>query len=157
MSHRTKSSSTSSSRYCPAKSSRTAAVKTSRPITVQYRKPRPYPCLFSSNISALFAVRNGNSLFFKATRLFEAWIIFIFLRVLLFVELMFAPCKHVYFNSDNKAWWFCLCCGEQLWWRMFGEEERPSSEVVFRGKRCFQRNAGSERTHKEALNLLTRP
>lgn len=160
------SSSTSSSRYCPAKSSSTAAVnQTRRPITVQHRKPRPFPMhAYFPQISLLclllFSRTETLSLFFfKVTHLFEAWIIFIFLpRVLLFVVLMFAPCKHVNFNSDNKTWWFCLCCGSSFDGGCLGKRRDHLWCRVFHGNTLLSKERWrSDRTHKDTLNLLMRP
>lgn len=128
---------------------------------VQKAPPLSNACLFSSNISALFAVvlRNGKTLFFFFKGDSFIWIIFIFLpRVLLFVVLMFAPCKHAHFNSDNKAWWFCLCCRSSFDGGCLGKRRDHLWSRVFRGNTLLSKERWrSDRTHKETLNLLTRP
>ncbi len=138
--------------------------QTTNHSAAQKAPPLSNACLFSSNISALFAavLQNGNSLsffFFKATHLFEAWIIFIFLPcVLLFVVLMFAPCKHVNFNSDNKTWWFCLCCGSSFDGGCLGKRRDHLWSRVFHGNTLLSKERWrSDRTHKDTLNLLMRP
>ncbi len=88
--------------------------------------------------------------------LFEAWIIFIFLPcALLFVELMFAPCKHVYFNSDNKAWWFCLCCGSSFDGGCLGKRRDHPLKSCFSWKHAAFKGTLAQRSHTQRGAQLT--
>lgn len=97
--------------------------------------------------------------FLRRLVLFEAWIIFIFLpRVLLFVVLMFAPCKHVNFNFDNKAWRFCLCCRSSFDGGCLGKGRDHLWSRVFRGNTLLSKERWrSDHTHKDDMKLLMRP
>lgn len=124
--------------------------------------PAPIQCMFIFLKYLCFVCccspeRKNSFFFFKGDSFI--WIIFIFLpRVLLFVVLMFAPCKHAHFNSDNKAWWFCLCCRSSFDGGCLGKRRDHLWSRVFRGNTLLSKERWrSDRTHKETLNLLTRP
>lgn len=69
---------------------------------------------------------------------------------------MLAPCKHVNFNSDNKAWWFGLCCGSSFDRGCLGKRRDHLWSRVFSRKHAAFKGTLPQRSHTQRLELLMR-
>lgn len=143
---------------CKSPAAQQPSIKPANQSQCSTESPAPFhACLFSSDTSScdcfakillsmlLLVSRAETHLFFKASHL---------ICCNLFVVLMSEPCKHVNFNSDNKAWWFCLCCGSSFDGGCLGKRRDHLWSRVFRGNAAFKGTL-AQRSHTQRRAQLT--